>query len=576
MQKPAELGSLISGDQIGQKVAHLWSRWNTQRKTSLDEWMELRDYLFATSTRTTTQGENGWKNSTTLPKLTQIRDNLHSNYLSALIPNDHWLAWEAYSKEDAVKQKQEAIESYMANKTRQGGFRNTLSALIYDYIDHGNAFLTSQYVASFKDREETIVDFIGPKMVRIDPNDIVFNPTAASFKESPKIVRSIKTIGELRMMAQNEPDNFYLQEALADTTAIRNGGSTYSTEDWVKAEGYRVDGFGSLQEYYMSDYVEVLEFWGDWHDASTGDLRTNQVITVIDRARVIRQTDMPSWLGSAPIHQVGWRKRPGNLWHMSPLANLVGMQYRIDHLENSKADAYDLAIHPPLKILGEVEEFEWGPRCEIHLDEGGDVQEIVKNVQWVIQADSAIAQLENRMEQFAGAPREAMGIRSPGEKTAFEIQSLENAAGRIFQEKITTFEIEGLEPVLNDMLESSRRNLDINDVVRTMDTSLGVQKFLKITREDIKAKGKLRPIGARHFAAQAQLLQNLTGVFSSQLGPMVAPHTSGIAMSDLVEDSLGLERFSLFKPNVAVFEQQETQRLATQAAEELEAEDEAL
>jgi hypothetical protein len=41
---------------------------------------------------------------------------------------------------------------------------------------------------------------------------------------------------------------------------------------------------------------------------------------------------------------------------MGPLDNLVGMQYRIDHLENLKADVFDLIAFPPLKIKGYVED----------------------------------------------------------------------------------------------------------------------------------------------------------------------------------------------------------------------------
>ena len=124
------------------------------------------------------------------------------------------------------------------------------------------------------------------------------------------------------------------------------------------------------------------------------------------------------------------------------------------------------------------------------------------------------------------------------------------------------------------MLETAVRNMELSDVIRVMDTDLGVTAFRTISKEDLTAKGKLRPIGARHFAAQAQLLQNLTGVFNSPIGQMIAPHTSGQEMAKLVEDTLGLERFSLFAPNAAVFEQQETQRQMNQAQENLAAEDE--
>jgi len=247
----------------------------------------------------------------------------------------------------------------------------------------------------------------------------------------------------------------------------------------------------------------------------------------------------------------------------------VGMQYRIDHLENLKADAMDLAVLPPLVIAGEVEQFNYGPGEEIHIDENGSVTELARNVQWVITAEQGIDKLEMRMEQYAGAPREAMGIRSAGEKTAFEIQQLQNAAGRIFQEKITTFEIEMLEPVLNAMLETGRRNLDQTDVIRVMNNDLGVKQFVTITRDDITASGILRPIGARHFAAQAQMVQNLTQLSNTQIWPQISAHVSSIELAKMVEDLLNINRFKLIRPNVAVFEQQETQRLAGQATEDL-------
>jgi len=54
---------------------------------------------------------------------------------------------------------------------------------------------------------------------------------------------------------------------------------------------------------------------------------------------------------------------------------------------------------------------------------------------------------------------------------------------------------------------------------------------------------------------------------------IVAPHVSGQAVTKLIEDALGLERYALFSPNAAVFEQQETQRLVGQAQEDLAAEE---
>lgn len=577
-QKPLEIREKFKGDSIADYIAHTWHTYNSNRNTKITQWTELRNYIFATDTSTTSNKTLPWKNSTTLPKLCQIRDNLHSNYISALFPNDYWLKWEAYTRNDASKNKVEAIESYMGNKTREGGFRQEISRIVYDYIDYGNAFATVEYDSSYRIDAvgEKVPVFVGPRIRRISPLDIVFNPLSSSFLESFKIVRSVKTVGELKLMAQNQPDNHYLQEALMKRKEMYAHMNAYGIEDWQKAEGIQIDGFGNYYDYLQSGFVELLDFYGDVHNIETGEVQTGRVITVIDRMYQIRNDAIPTWLGHAPIYHVGWRTRPDNLWAMGPLDNLVGMQYRIDHLENLKADAMDLAVLPPLVIKGEVEEFTYGPGVELHIDENGDVQELGKNVQWVLAADTSIEKLEQRMEMYAGAPREAMGIRTAGEKTAFEVQQLQNAAGRIFQEKLTSFEIDLIEKALNAMLEVARRNMDATDVIRVLDDDLGVTKFVEITKSDITASGVLRPIGARHFAAQAQLMQNLSTLYSNQLlAQVVAPHTSGKAMSKLVEEVLGLTRYSLFAPNVAIFEQQETASLTQQAQEDLAVESQA-
>jgi len=569
--KPFDMPVMFGQDDQAKYIANQWFVYYSNRNPKVQEWKELRNYIFATDTSTTANNALPWKNSTTLPKLCQIRDNLHSNYLSALFPNDDWLRWEAYTQDDATKAKRVAIESYMGNKTRESHFRTEMSRLLLDYIDYGNAFATVDFEASSRldSNGEKVIQYVGPKARRISPLDIVFNPLASSFKDSWKVVRSVVNYGELVWKSKNEPENAALAKALDNRNKLSAYASTYGLEQWDKAESFLIDGFGSYTDYLGQSYVEMLTFYGDIYDPVNNNLQTGRKITIMDRMWVVEDIPIPSWFGSAPIWHVGWRLRPDNVWAMGPLDNLVGMQYRIDHLENLKADAMDLAVLPPLVIAGEVEEFDWAPGAEIHLDEGGTVTELAKNVQWVLQAENAIEQLEQRMEQYAGAPREAMGIRTPGEKTAFEVQTLENAAGRIFQEKINTFEIEMLEPLLNGMLESARRNLDTEDIVRVMNNDLGVTQFLKITKDDITASGILRPIGARHFAAQAQLLQNLTGVLNGPMQQLLAPHTSGIALSRLVEDILGLQRFSLFAPNKAIFEQQETQRLINGAAENL-------
>ena len=189
-----------------------------------------------------------------------------------------------------------------------------------------------------------------------------------------------------------------------------------------------------------------------------------------------------------------------------------------------------------------------------------------------LQLNSEIGNLMAIMEEMAGAPKQAMGIRTPGEKTAFEVQSLENASGRIFHHKTNKFEVQFMEPLLNTMLEVSKRNISVVDVVRVMDDDLGVADFINITKEDITAKGKLRPMGSRHYAARAQLMQNLMAVFNSPVAQKIDAHVSSKKLSELVEEVLGFRKFQLIRANVAVMEQAETQKLMNTVMQQMEAE----
>jgi hypothetical protein len=572
--KVAQIRELMAGDTLARQLSGLYNNWWIQRRQKEEEWRELRNYLFATDTTKTTNSKLPWKNKTTLPKLTQIRDNLHANYMDALFPNDNWMKWEGYNLEDSTQKKRRAIESYLKNKIRESGFRETVSQLLYDYIDYGNVFAEVTYVNQVhKDpyTGEDITTYRGPKLARVSPFDIVFNPTAASFAESPKFTRYVKSLGELKKDIQYRPDLNYDESAFKRATEFRRHLSAFQMEDINKSEGYIIDGFGSLQEYYQSGLIEILEFEGDIYDETKDELLEKRIITIIDRQYIIRNIENPSWLGRDSKHHVGWRTRPDNLYAMGPLDNLVGMQYRIDHLENLKADALDLTIHPPLKIKGDVEPFMWGPESTIHIPEDGDVVAMPPN-QAAFQVNNEIGVIIQLMEEMAGAPKEAMGFRSPGEKTAFEVQQLQNAASRIFQHKINKFEIEFLEPIINTMLEVSKRYMDIAEVARVMDDDLGVADFISITKEDITAKGKLRPIGARHYAARAQLIQNMLGVFNSPMGQMIAPHLSSKRLASMIEEYMGFEQYEFIKDNAAIFEQAETQKLVNQVQQSMQTE----
>ena len=105
-------------------------------------------------------------------------DNLHANYFATLFPQQKWMRFEADTRDSNVKAKRDVIQSYMNNKIRQSDFTNVASDLLYDYIQYGNCFATVSWEDSYQVKEagDLVVNYVGPKMVRISPFDLAFNP----------------------------------------------------------------------------------------------------------------------------------------------------------------------------------------------------------------------------------------------------------------------------------------------------------------------------------------------------------------------------------------------------------------
>jgi hypothetical protein len=489
-------------------------------------------------------------------------------------PKRKWLEWLADSSDSASVEKRDAILAYMNWAISQPQFKHEISKCILDYIDYGNCFALVEWIDQRVERDDKIqTGYVGPVPRRISPYDIVFNPTAPSFIEAPKIVKSMITKGELKKklesMATDENRQEY-EELWNYFMKYREVVMQYAGDLQIEDSFYSMDGFDSFRSYLEGDYVEVLTFYGDLWDDEKGELLQNHVIMVVDRHKVIGKKPNPSYFGYPPIFHVGWRPRQDNLWAMGPLANLVGMQYRLDHVENLKADVFDLIAFPVLKIKGYVNDFEWGPMQRIVTDQEGDVEMLAPPFQ-VLQVNNEIQYLVTMMEEMAGAPKEAMGFRTPGEKTAFEVQRLENASSRIFQNKTMQFDEQFLERVLNAMLEMAKRTISGPQEVNVFDDEFKIQTFMTLTADDITGAGKIKPLGARHFAEKAELVQNLVNLYSSGLGqdPLVQAHISGVGLAKvIIEDALDLAEFNLMQPYVRVGEQAQLQRLAAAAEEE--------
>ncbi len=569
MVKTLTTKDIVNPDRLAATIANLWKTWDEQRQSWKNEQNFKRAFLEAVSTDTTQAGQlTSWKNNTTIPKLAQIKDNLHANFMALLFPNSQWLTYDSLEDSEDSEAKAKVTSFYMRHKLEQINFRTSVSKVVLDWID-GNCFVLLEYQKNLTedDKGNLIAGFSGAVPIRIAPEDIVFNPLAPSFEESPKIIRRIKTLGDVAKDIATNPEMGYLQGVFDKAIGTRNQlASVFSTQ---RNKSLIDAGFGGIDKYYESSFVEILDFYGDIYDEDTGELLQNRLISVIDRSFILRNSANPSWLGKAPIYHCGYKPRSNNLWASGALDNLVGMQFQIDKLHNSKSDILDQIIHPVTIQRGFVQPWKWQPGTNIIAGDDGAVDVLRPDSASLQFANNDISLLMNLMEEMAGAPRQAMGIRTPGEKTKFEVQTLENATNRIFLHYGSYFEEEFLEKVLNGMLELNRRLMDNAEAIRMESENFNVEVFRSISKEDLAAKGSLKPRGARYFAEKANKLQDFlrVGEMLSQ-NPATRNHFSGKEFGEKILELVGFDNIKgLFRDNVAIAEQVSSQAFAQSAAQ---------
>jgi hypothetical protein len=208
-------------------ISRLYTQMNSARSGILDFWTEVLRYVYATSTKDTTNEQvTDWSNTTHRPKMANLFDTLTINYDAALFPNDDWLEWKGGDAESASKKQAKTVEAYMKTKHKLKGsnFRQVMRQLEEDWVLFGNAFCQVDWVREFTtnpDTGEITLGYVGPKPVRIDPRSIVMNPLASSFRAAPKIIRTLYTVADLHRIVQENPDKAYFADILEVATTNR-------------------------------------------------------------------------------------------------------------------------------------------------------------------------------------------------------------------------------------------------------------------------------------------------------------------------------------------------------------------
>lgn len=554
MSRPINFTDYSDKGLVATTISGLWDQYNSSRINAMEAWKEVDLYRFATSTKQLPGGAN-FDHSMHTPTTHMVDEKLGSILNATAFPHEDWLGWEATEIGDAGKEKQKKVLAYLKKIHTLTKFTRLGKKSLDDLKAYGNTFLQTYFVnETVEENGEIIAGYAGPKTCRISPFDIVFDPTVEEFDDSFKIVRKRMSVGEFAQYAKSHGE--YISDEAVKAILNRRVGATDSStsNDHFKDGQYIPHGFDSLQSYYRSGYVDLLWFYGSIFDEATLSVIPNRCIVVADHNTIV----MDTYKRESRIRKGSWKERPDNLWAQGPLEPIIGLNYMINHRENAKNDAIDRMIHPDQLYLGEPEIIydEETDRREIWAPVGGDARDIAPDAS-TLSFNTEVDLIERTVMEAVGLPSDVLGFRSPGEKTAFEVQNLTEGAFRGFIDHVAQWEQDCLEKVILDQIEVARENFQMVEQV-LVENENGIKLPVQITEEDLKVNAVLSPKGSRRFS---RMLQQLAGIQSlAQLAPLVQGHLDTYNLAKALEVLSGLDDFKLVKRFAAIHEAGESQK----------------
>lgn len=242
----------------------------------------------------------------------------------------------------------------------------------------------------------------------------------------------------------------------------------------------------------------------------------------------------------------------------------------VNHRENSKNDSIDKFANPDRAYVGDVEEIydEVTGQTKYIMPEGGSVNDITPDAT-VLTYDNQIQMHIEMARRAARIPQQLTGFKTSGEKTAFEVQNLNDGAFRGFINKAMQFEEDVIEPCVTAELRVAKENFSTVISVLEEDEE-GIISVLSVTEEDLSSNGKLVPFGARRFSRNLQQLAGLQNLTQGPMYQILGKHFNTYDLARVWESLNGFESYQVIKKFAAIDEAMEEQEATMLAQQEME------
>ena len=220
----------------------------------VEERREALEFIDATDTRTTTNSKLPFKNSTTIPKLAQIYQNMLTAYMEHLMPNREWIEFQGASNEEMEIEKRKAVNAYVRSRFEGMHGDEVMEELAEDYIQSGIAIVHTRHVKNTTTTTGGTIlrNYTGCVAQRINPTDFFYDVTANNVHDARKCIRVLYTTGGLLKEIKNSTNPpmtmEQFEELLERRQRVKNVLTGYYNSR-TKFSALHKQGFGDVLNY---------------------------------------------------------------------------------------------------------------------------------------------------------------------------------------------------------------------------------------------------------------------------------------------------------------------------------------
>lgn len=285
-----------------------------------------------------------------------------------ILPETIKMREEQLLKEVDVKVKEIALdkskrmENRILDKLQEGGFRQALAELIYDFTTYPSVFMKGPIFRKKKklrwgeDNQPIVEEQVVLEVERISPYDIYPSPQAISIQDGYLIHRH-----KLSRVALREMKGMKGADSDAIEDVLRRFKTGYRTVNDIDSER---DTLNDRNHHFGADgLIEALEYWGpasgymlkEWGLISIGGERVKedqeyQINAWKVADVIIRAVINPDPLGMRPYSKASFEDRPGSFWGIALPEMMADVQLMCNAAARALANNMGIASGPQVEV----------------------------------------------------------------------------------------------------------------------------------------------------------------------------------------------------------------------------------